>query len=173
MNEGRKLALGWESRRGKTTSAQYVEQRARDPTFEKYMEKHKKLIKVVKVQTILLGRRDKTLSLYYLSKLQYKLRLRVGAASFLRKYPHIFHVYKHPARGGTWFRPTHTAMDLVHAEDKAIKDSELLVIERLKKLLMISTTGALPLKAFLKAYDELGLPDDFEDSILKKNPQKN
>lgn len=171
MNEGRKLGLGWESWRGKTTSTQYVEQRARDPTFEKYMEKHKKLIKVVKVQTILLGRRDKTLSLHYLSRLQYRLRLRVGAATFLRKYPHIFHVYKRPARGGTWFRPTHTAIDLVNAEDKAIKDSEPLVIERLKKLLMISPTGALPLKAFLKAYRELGLPDDFEDSILKKNPQ--
>jgi len=88
------------------------------------MEKHNKLIKVVKVQTSLLGRRDKTLSLHYLSGLRYRLRLRVGAASFLRKYPHIFHVYKCPTRGGTWFRP---------------------------------------LKAFLKAYRELGLPNDFED----------
>lgn len=33
MNEGRKLGEGWESWRGKTTSTQYAEQRARDPTF--------------------------------------------------------------------------------------------------------------------------------------------
>eukprot|EP01018_Ginkgo_biloba_P036925 Gb_11579 [translate_table: standard] len=159
---------GW---RGKTTSVQYVEQRTRDPTFEKFMDKHKKLTTVVKVQDIIMGRKDKSLSLEYLSRLRYKLRLKRGAASFLRKYPHIFHVYKHPIDRKPWFELTNKAQDLIAQEDGAIKESETSVIERLKKLLMMSTTGTLPLKAFFKVSRELGLPDDFEDSILLKYPQ--
>ncbi|KAH9314018.1 hypothetical protein KI387_022645 [Taxus chinensis] len=160
----------WWGLRCKTTSAQYVLQRTRDPTFEKLMDKHKKLLTVVLVQTIVLGSREKSLPFQYLSRLQNKLRLKRGAGSFLKKYPHIFEVYKHPMKGNLWFRLTPKAMDIVNAEDQAIKDSQPLVIERLKKLLMISTDGVLPLKALLKVSRPLGLPDDFEDSIITENP---
>ncbi|GLJ13709.1 hypothetical protein SUGI_0218710 [Cryptomeria japonica] len=156
--------------RYKTTSNQYVLQRTRDPTFEKLMNKHKNLLKVVLVQTIVLGSQEKALPFQYLSRLQNKLRLKRGAGPFLKKYPHIFEVYKHPTKGNLWFRLTLKAMDLVNAEDQAIKDGQPLVIERLKKLLLISTDGVLPLKALLKVSRPLGLPDDFEDSIITENP---
>lgn len=163
-------SLGFQIR-CKTTSAQYVAQRTRDPTFENFMDKYKHLRTVALVQTILLGRHDKTLPLQYLSRLQHKLRLKRGATCFLKKYPHIFHVYKKSTNGNIWFSLSTKAMDLVHAQDQAIKDSEQLAIQRLLKLLMISPDGTLPLKALVKGSGALGLPDDFEDSVISNNAE--
>ncbi|TQE11999.1 hypothetical protein C1H46_002393 [Malus baccata] len=42
--------------RYKTTSSEYVASRARDPTFEKLMDKYKNLLKVIAVQDLILAR---------------------------------------------------------------------------------------------------------------------
>ncbi|KAK3411706.1 hypothetical protein EUGRSUZ_I00443 [Eucalyptus grandis] len=81
--------------RTKTTSARYVASRARDPTFEKLMEKYKNLLKVVAIQDLFLASSNpsSSISLDFLNRLSQKLRLNRGAASFLRKYPHIFQIF--------------------------------------------------------------------------------
>lgn len=45
-----------------------------------------------------------------------------------------------------------------------------LVVDRLVRLLSISHTKTLPLRAIFKVWKELGLPDDFEKSVIAKNP---
>ncbi|PQM42370.1 hypothetical protein Pyn_00017 [Prunus yedoensis var. nudiflora] len=83
----------------KTTSSQYVASRARDPTFEKLMDKYKNLLKVIAVQDLILENPiNPELSLDFLSRLSQKLHLNRGAVSFLRKYPHIFHIYHDPMK---------------------------------------------------------------------------
>uniref|UniRef100_A0A6N2LD00 PORR domain-containing protein n=1 Tax=Salix viminalis TaxID=40686 RepID=A0A6N2LD00_SALVM len=85
--------------RSKTTSAQYVASRARDATFEKLMDKYKNFVKVIAIQDLILSNPNKTppcISLDFLSKLSQKLHLNRGAPSFLRKYPHIFHIFYDP-----------------------------------------------------------------------------
>ncbi|KAF2297332.1 hypothetical protein GH714_021624 [Hevea brasiliensis] len=42
---------------------------------------------------------------------------------------------------------------------------------RLVRLLSMSTSKSLPLRAIFKVWRELGLPDDFEDSVISRNPQ--
>lgn len=44
-----------------------------------------------------------------------------------------------------------------------------LAVTRMVKLLSMSLTKSLPLRAIFKVWRELGLPDDFEDSVISKN----
>ncbi|KAM1213065.1 hypothetical protein PS2_004527 [Malus domestica] len=156
--------------RYKTTSIEYVASRARDPTFEKLMDKYKNLLKVIAVQDLILANpHDPAVSLDFLSKLSQKLHLNRGAVSFLRKYPHIFHIYHDPMKSQTFCRLTDRAVQIFKDEAEAINASLQLVVDRLLRLLSMSTSKMLPLRAIFKVGRELGLPDDFEDTVIYKN----
>ncbi|KAM7258389.1 hypothetical protein ACFE04_014130 [Oxalis oulophora] len=58
--------------------------------------------------------------------------------------------------------------DLIKEEEHAIKELELDAVKTIKKLLMISATGRLHVQALRLIRRELGLPEDFRDSILGK-----
>ncbi|KAM1032629.1 hypothetical protein ACFX2C_036273 [Malus domestica] len=157
--------------RYKTTSSEYVASRARDATFEKLMDKYKNLLKVIAVQDLILANpHDPAVSLDFLSKLSQKLHLNRGAVAFLRKYPHIFHIYHVPMKSQTFCRLTDRAAQISKDEAEAINASLPLVVDRLVRLLSMSTSKMLPLRAIFKVGRELGLPDDFEDSVIYKNP---
>ncbi|PON86247.1 Plant organelle RNA recognition domain containing protein [Trema orientale] len=156
----------------KTTSSQYVASRARDPTFEKLMDSYKNLLKVISIQDLILANpRNPLLSLHFLSKLSQKLHLNRGAASFLRKYPHIFHLFYDPAKSQPFCRLTDAALRIARQESVAIAASMPLVVDRLVRLLAMSTSKTVPLRAVFKVWRELGLPDDFEDSVIAQNPR--
>ncbi|GMI79960.1 hypothetical protein like AT1G06440 [Hibiscus trionum] len=173
-----KTILRHQSRRGiigsrfKTSSVQYVESRARDPTFEKLMDKYKNLVKVIAIQDLILANptnNPPSVSLDFLSSLSQKLHLNRGAASFLRKFPHIFHIFYDPKKSQTFCRLNDAAIDISRQEAEVINASLPSVVNRLVRLLSMSTTKALPLRAVFKVWRELGLPDDFEDSIISQN----
>ncbi|KAM7272793.1 hypothetical protein ACFE04_027457 [Oxalis oulophora] len=42
--------------------------------------------------------------------------------------------------------------------------------DRLVRLLSLSVSNSVPLRAFFKVWRKLGLPDDFEDYVIGKNP---
>lgn len=154
----------------KTTSSQYVTSRARDPTFEKLMEKYKNLLKVVAIQDLILSNpKDPVVSLDFLSRLSQKLHLNRGAASFLRKYPHIFHTFYDPTKCQPFCKLTDAAIQVSNQESEAIRASLPLVVDRLVRLLSMSTSKILPLRAIFKVWRVLGLPDDFEDSVISAN----
>ncbi|XVF58782.1 hypothetical protein PTKIN_Ptkin07bG0094300 [Pterospermum kingtungense] len=155
--------------RAKTSSAQYVASRFRDPTFEKLMDKYKNLLKVIVIQDLILANptNNPSVSLDFLSRLSQKLHLNRGAASFLRKYPHIFHIFYDPNKSQPFCRLTNAAIDISRQEAEAI--SSFPVVDRLVRLLSMSITKSLPLRAIFKVWRELGLPDDFEDSIISLN----
>ncbi|CAL2252573.1 unnamed protein product [Prunus armeniaca] len=154
----------------KTTSPQYVASRARDPTFEKLMDKYKNLLKVIAVQDLILANpTNPAVSIDFLSRLSQKLHLNRGAVSFLRKYPHIFHIYHDPMKSQTFCRLTDAAIQISKEEAEVINASLPLVVDRLVRLLSMSRSRMLPLRAILKVGRELGLPDDFEDSVISRN----
>lgn len=159
--------------RSKTTSAQYVASRFRDPTFEKLMDKYKNYIKVISVQDLILANRNSppSVSLEFLSRLSQKLHLNRGATAFLRKYPHIFHIFYDPVKSQPFCKLTETAVEISRQEAEAINACLSLVVERLVRLLSMSTSKSLPLRAVFKVWRELGLPDDFEDSVIARNPK--
>lgn len=159
--------------RFKTISAQYVARRARDATFEKLMDQYKNFLKVIAVQDLILANptnNPTAASLDFLSRLSQKLHLNRGAVSFLQKYPHIFHIFYDPIKSQPFCRMTDVAVDICRREVEAVNASLPIVVDRLVRLLSMSSTKSLPLRAIFKVWKELGLPDDFEDSVISQNP---
>ncbi|XP_065854313.1 protein ROOT PRIMORDIUM DEFECTIVE 1 [Euphorbia lathyris] len=159
--------------RSMTTSAQYVASRFRDPTFEKLMSKYKNLNKVFAIQDLILANHidvPPSVSIDFLSRLSQKLHLNRGAASFLRKYPHIFHIFYNPKVSQPFCKLTDNVHHISNLEAEAIKATLPTVIDRLVRLLSMSASKSLPLRAIFKVWKELGLPDDFEDSVISQNP---
>ncbi|KAF4384488.1 hypothetical protein G4B88_007125 [Cannabis sativa] len=155
----------------KTTSSHYVSSRARDPTFEKFMDNYKNFLKVISIQDLILANpQNPVVSLEFLSKLAQKLHLNRGSTSFLRKYPHIFRIFYDPTKSQPLCALTNDALRISHQESNAIAASLPLVVDRLLRLLSMSTSKTVPLRAIFKVWRELGLPDDFEDSVLSQNP---
>ncbi|XP_070024265.1 protein ROOT PRIMORDIUM DEFECTIVE 1 [Nicotiana sylvestris] len=162
--------------RRKTTSAEYVASRNRDPTFEKLMDKYKNLFKVISIQNLILGTTTTNnatasppaVSVDFLNRLSQRLHLNRGATHFLRKYPHIFHIFHHPTKLQPFCTLTESALKITQQEAAAINASLPLVINRLVRMLSMSVTKTLPLRAIFKVFRELGLPDDFEDSVILK-----
>lgn len=156
--------------RSKMTSSQYVAARARDPTFEKPMEKYKNLLKVIAIQDLILANpKNQSVSVDFLSRLSQKLHLNRGATSFLRKYPHIFHIFYEPSKSQPFCRLTDAALEISSQETRAINASMSIVVDRLVRILSMSASKTVPLRAIFKVWRELGLPDDFEDSVISKN----
>ncbi|KAK7305594.1 hypothetical protein VNO77_43500 [Canavalia gladiata] len=156
--------------RSKTTSSQYVASRFRDPTFEKLMDNYKNLVKVISIEDLILANpKNPSVSIDFLSKLSQKLHLNRGATAFLRKFPHIFHIYYEPSKLKPFCRLTDAAVDVSRQEAEAVNASLPDVVERLVRILSMSASKMVPLRAIFKVWKELGLPDDFEDSVISAN----
>ncbi|KAG6670748.1 hypothetical protein I3843_Q040300 [Carya illinoinensis] len=154
--------------RSKVTSSQYAS-RARDPVFEKLMDKYKHLVKVIAIQDLILANpKNQCVSLDFLSRLSQRLHLNRGAAAFLRKYPHIFHIFYNPTKSHPFCRLTNTAFDISCLEAEVIM-LHCHLCDRLLRLLSMCQSKMLPLRAIFKVWRELGLPDDFEDSVIARN----
>lgn len=113
-------------------------------------------------------RRGPFISLQTVSKWKNVVGVNIGIGVFLRKYPHLFEIFTHPLRRNLCCKISPKLKGLLKEEENAIKESELEAVVRLKKLLMLSINGTLHLHALRLIRRELGLPDDFRDSILAK-----
>ncbi|OVA13815.1 Plant organelle RNA recognition domain [Macleaya cordata] len=146
-----------------------MEERTRDLRLDKLMSQLKRLKTVLGLQELMSNRRGPYVSLQLLARWRNIVGLNVGVGVFLHKYPHIFEIFTHPRRRNLCSKLTQKMIDLIEEEAEIIKESELETVQRLKKLLMISTTGTLHIHALRLVRRELGLPEDFRDSILLKH----
>ncbi|KAL2940490.1 Protein ROOT PRIMORDIUM DEFECTIVE 1 [Bienertia sinuspersici] len=156
------------------SSAQYVASRCRDATFEKYMDHYKKLVKVVAIQDLILANPNKnppSVTVDFLSRLSQRLHLNRGAPSFLRRYPHIFEIFYDPKMCMPCCKLTNKVIEISKLEAAAINESLPLVVDRLVRILSMSISRSFPLRAVFKVWRDLGLPDDFEESVIARNPQ--
>nr|XP_010940377.1 protein ROOT PRIMORDIUM DEFECTIVE 1 [Elaeis guineensis]XP_029116070.1 protein ROOT PRIMORDIUM DEFECTIVE 1 [Elaeis guineensis] len=156
--------------RSKTTSAQYVAARHIDPTFEKLMDGYKHLLKVVAVQDLILASPGLSLPLPLLSSAAPKLRLNRGAPHFVRAFPRVFSLHYDPSSSHALVRLAPAAAQIALQESSAASAAAPAAVDRLSRLLSMSPSRSLPLRAIFRMWKELGLPDDFEDSIIARNP---
>ncbi|KAF9596065.1 hypothetical protein IFM89_007118 [Coptis chinensis] len=147
-----------------------LEDRTRDLRLDKFTSQLKKLKVVLKLQEMKSKWKGPFISVQRLSRWKNIVGLNVGIGIFLHKYPHIFEIFMHPRKRSLCCKFSQKIADLIEEEAKAIKESELLAVQRLKKLLTISTNGTLHIHALRLVKRELGLPEDFLDSILLKYP---
>ncbi|XAR67834.1 hypothetical protein NMG60_11002757 [Bertholletia excelsa] len=114
--------------------------------------------------------------IYHLSRCRGKLWLPhdLKISTFLRRYPTIFDEFHVPDRGGTpvpWFHLTPKALDLHQEELIAFQQSKKDIINRLCKLLMLTEQRALPLQTIDQLQWDMGLPYDYEDSLIGRHPE--
>ncbi|KAK9290383.1 hypothetical protein L1049_008552 [Liquidambar formosana] len=151
-----------------TDSAQTrLENRTRDLKLDKLTTHLKKLTTVLQIHQLMSSRRrGPFVSLQSVSRWKNIVGLNVGTGVFLRKYPHVFDIFTHPVRRNLCCRITRKMADLIKEEEKVVNEWELEAVGRMKKLLMMSKNGTLHIYALRLIRRELGLPEDFRDSIL-------
>ncbi|CAL9106675.1 unnamed protein product [Musa textilis] len=147
-----------------------LENRTRDLKLDKLMNQLKKLRLVMGVHELMAKRRGDYTSVQLLSRWKHLVGLNTEIGDFLHKYPHIFETYIHPVKKNLCCKLSQKMIDLIAEEARVIRASELAVVQRLKKLLKMSTHGTLNLHALWLSRRELGLPDDFRDSVIPKYP---
>lgn len=155
-----------------STSIPRKQQRVRDHGFDDYMEIEKKTRKVLKFQTLILCQRNQTLPISRLDMLSRRIGFRqLEAGKFILKFPHVFEIYEHPVQRILYCRLTRKALAQIEQEKLALDAQIPEAVTRLRKLLMMSNTGRLRLEHIRIARTEFGLPEDFEYSVVLKNPQ--
>ncbi|KAJ8759816.1 hypothetical protein K2173_009917 [Erythroxylum novogranatense] len=146
-----------------------LENRTRDSKLDKLATHHKKLKTILKLHQLISARkRGPFVSVQIMSRWKNIAGLNVGMGQFLHKYPHVFDVFTHLVKRNLCCRITKKMKDLISEEKSVIKDCEFESVGRLKKLLMMSKDGTLHVHALRLVRTELGLPEDFRDSILDK-----
>nr|CAB3499168.1 unnamed protein product [Digitaria exilis] len=148
--------------RGKTTSAQHVAARHLDHAFERLAAAHLPLVAASPLVDALRASPAETLALPDLAR-RLPLRLhRRGPLHFLRLFPRIFSL-RPPL-------PLSLSLTPDAAGLLAVASSPADAARTLHRLLAMSDSRALPLRAVFRVWRELALPDDFEDSVVAGHP---
>ncbi|KAF2320333.1 hypothetical protein GH714_027170 [Hevea brasiliensis] len=154
------------------TSIPRKQQRVRDHGYDNYMEIEKKTRKVLKFQSLILSQINQTMPISRLDNLARRLGFKqYEAGAFVLKFPHVFEVYEHPVQRILYCRLSRKALLQIQQEKEALIAQIPDAVTRLRKLIMMSSTGRLRLEHIRIARSEFGLPDDFEYSVVLKNPR--
>ncbi|KAK1306191.1 hypothetical protein QJS10_CPA10g00661 [Acorus calamus] len=161
-----------------STSLPRTVARVRDHGFDGLMDAHKKLRRVCKLRDLILlsSSTDNNPSRSIpVPRLENLARRYLGMKQFescgtLLNFPHVFEVFEHPIQRVLWCRLSLPALRQIDQESLAVHSMLPDTILRLRKLLMLSNTRRLPLGHIRLARADLGLPDDFEYSVILKNP---
>ncbi|KAJ7969995.1 Protein ROOT PRIMORDIUM DEFECTIVE 1 [Quillaja saponaria] len=147
-------------------------QRVRDHGYDNYMEVEKKMRKVLKFQALLLSQHNQAIPISRLDNLARRMGFKQSeAGAFILKFPHVFEVYEHPVQRILYCRLTRKANLQIDQEKQALIAQVPEAVIRLRKLITMSNTGRLCLEHVRIARSALGLPDDFECSVILKYPE--
>ncbi|CAK9185407.1 unnamed protein product [Ilex paraguariensis] len=114
--------------------------------------------------------------LYHFSRCRGQLGLpqNTKISTFTRKYPSIFEEVHLPNNGGTrvpWFRLTPQALSLHQEEVRVVEECQMGLVDRLRKLLMLTKDRTLPLQTIDQLKWDLGLPFDYMNSLILQYPE--
>lgn len=143
-----------------------LEGRTRDHRLDKLMVQLRNLRLALALHEVISQQRNGYASLQLLSRWRHEVGLNIEVGAFLKKYPHVFQTYVHPVKRNHCCKITQKMSDLIAEEDAVVRENEVGVVQRLKKLLMLSVDGTLNMHALWLIRRELGLPDDYRSSIL-------
>lgn len=148
-----------------------VKVRTIDHGFDDYMEVCKKVRKVEKFQKIILSEPNQSICIARLDTLGRRHGMKMfESGGFVLKFPHIFEIFEHPVQRLLWCRLTPAALQQIEEEKAAMAAQKVEAVTRLRKLLMMAGGGRVRLEHIQHMSQELALPDDFESSIIRKNP---
>ncbi|XP_027170762.1 protein ROOT PRIMORDIUM DEFECTIVE 1 [Coffea eugenioides] len=144
--------------------------RTRDPKLDPLTAHFVRLSRILNLHRLVSARkRGPFVSLQLLSRWAPHVGLdTIPVGAFLRKYPHVFDVFTHPILRNVCFKFRQEFVELLKEENDVIRGLEFESVMRIKKILMMSVNGSIHLHALRLARKELGLPEDFRESIIQK-----
>ncbi|KAG6537195.1 protein ROOT PRIMORDIUM DEFECTIVE 1-like [Zingiber officinale] len=148
-------------------------QRVRDHGFDNVMEVEKKVRRALSLQSMLLSQPSASLPFARLDALarRYLNFVPYEVGNFLIKHPYVFHVFDHPVQRLLWVRLTPRAEARLRQESDALLSMLPDAVRRLRKLLLLATPSLrIRLEHIRIARYDLGLPDDFEQSVVLAHP---
>lgn len=137
--------------------------------LDRVMELQKKPSLILRLKSIIQSQRKQCVLLRDLEK-EVGFVQKWNFMGIIEKYPMIFRV-----TGGNGTPPmvmlTEKADKIALEEDKARVQMEPILVKNLRKLLMLSVDCTLPLETIQLIENDLGLPNDFRQSLIPKYPQ--
>ncbi|EPS60019.1 hypothetical protein M569_14785, partial [Genlisea aurea] len=136
--------------------------------FERILDRDKRFRFLTRCKDFLAKQPDRVLRLEDAGKLHQELgfpRGRKVTKSILR-HPLIFQIYRH-SDYSSWLGFTDFMEDLLRREDEIMNELELQRVDVVRKLLMMSADGRIPLSKIYHNRLIFGLPENFRDRIPK------
>ncbi|CAI9114225.1 OLC1v1014894C1 [Oldenlandia corymbosa var. corymbosa] len=127
--------------------------------------------------SIIASNPDGCMPIYHISRNRGQLGLPDGikVSSFMRRYPNVFEEFHLPDTSGSthvpWFKLSSEALDVYQDEISAFQSCEVDILTRFKKLLMLCENRTLPLQTIDQLKWDLGLPYDYENSLIKRHSE--
>lgn len=145
----------------------------RDYELDRVMDLQKKPSLILQLKSIIQSQKHQSLLLRDLEK-EVGFVQKWNFMSIIEKYPSIFHV---GGGGGSGNRTppfvtlTEKAEKIASEEAGARELMEPILVQNLRKLLMLSVDCRVPLEKIEFIEKELGLPQDFKSSLIPKYPE--
>ncbi|VFQ87490.1 unnamed protein product [Cuscuta campestris] len=152
------------------TAQTRLENRIRDLKLDRLTANHRRLTLILDLHRLVSARRrGPVVSVHSLSKWAPHAGIKtLTAGALLRKYPHVFEVFTRPASRKLCYRFTPKFTALIGEEKAIISQFKHESVARIRKLLLMSVNGTLHLHSLWLIRNELGLPENFRESIIKK-----
>ncbi|MCL7029243.1 hypothetical protein MKW94_019319 [Papaver nudicaule] len=141
----------------------------KDPALELSLTRNRRWIVNNQIKNIILRYPNQVVPIWLLQKKFKTLDLQGKALNWVKKYPRCFEVYLD--NGDYYCKLTKQMMSLVDEEVSVQDEQEPVIVERLAKLLLMSSNrklNVLKLNEFKRIF---GFPDDFLVRILPKYPE--
>lgn len=112
--------------------------------------------------------------LRYLEKRRERLHLPYKVQTFLKQYPGLFEMYMDRIKPKTqpvpFLRISDRLAQFLEEEKRIKNDNELLLIDRLRRLLMLTQQKSLSVQKLADVKREFGFPDDLISTLSSKYP---
>ncbi|KAH6761417.1 Ubiquitin carboxyl-terminal hydrolase family protein [Perilla frutescens var. frutescens] len=139
--------------------------------LDKAMDLQKKPSLILHLKSIVQSQKSASLLLRDLEK-EVGFVQKWNHMAVIEKYPTIFRVVGgRDDRSPPAVTLTEKAKKIAALEAEARERMEPILVRNLRKLLMLSVDCRLPLETIYLIADELGLPDDFKNSVILKYPE--
>ncbi|PON76183.1 Plant organelle RNA recognition domain containing protein [Parasponia andersonii] len=145
----------------------------RDRGLDHAVEREKNLLPMINIKNLIKSEPSKSLPISIIAENRDSLSIPTRPIEFVRKYPSIFQEF---LPGGAGFQPhfrlSPEALEL-DVEEQLMYQSESYkqqLADRLLKLLMLCRTNKIPLTVVERLKWDLGLPQDYERSLIPEFP---
>lgn len=146
----------------------------KDRPLDHVAEQEKTIAPLLRIKDTFLLFKKEAIPLRYLTIRRRNLGLRTTEErfeEFMRSYPTVFEIYTHPDERLPWLKLTPQVVELVEQERLIQVEQEPLIVERLRRLLMLAQDVQIRANRVMMLAPFLAFPDDLLTRVVPKYPQ--